>query len=346
MAFTPTLLTLLCVSTGILLFAWIFSLRQLCCITRIDRTTKLNNTFFVVFFFTIAMILNTLIYLLTKDNIYNLQVLPHIKLHIIVYLFEAILEIISFHKARTILFGIVEQLYIMIDDVSRPKIFKFILYLAQIIITITCIIFYIMGLFIYDNIIYIYCFYVIMSIVIFLVSLSFIFILKVLLKVLSEVMINDQNYHKIESSKRAVKGTLTVLIFICIGCIIHIFTDTETMYDYMEINWDNTLANCILHSLFFIMIGFAFMLLVFDINKKKMCKIHKYSIVGMYCCNCCGGKSKKKKKKKKKVKKKKNNLPIFGEKNSTISIDTESTEPFGAFKEPLNRKPSITGAIN
>ena len=180
-----------------------------------------------------------------------------------------------------------------------------------------------------------------MSIIIFIVCVMSIMILKTLYLVISQVMVTDQNRVQIAASKKAIKGTSIAVIITCGGCVIHIFTDTESMYDYLDINWDNTLANCVLHSLFLIMIGSLYMLMVFDFRTKKFFKIHRHSI----CGKCCKWRKKKRKKKKKgrngKIKKRRT---VNGGSTNAGSGDTSNEDK----TEPLLRKTStsVTGTIN
>ena len=102
---------------------------------------------------------------------------------------------------------------------------------------------------------------------IFCVSFVFTFVLRHLLRILSTVMRNEQNVEKLEASRRAVQGTLVIVVCVCFFCVVHLLIDVEYLYDYLGIVWNHPLSNCILHSVFLISVGFAFMMLVFD-NKK------------------------------------------------------------------------------
>eukprot|EP01084_Bolivina_argentea_P265475 450009_1 len=312
MGLTLIEIVLLSVSTFILFISVCISLRQLCCITRIDHKPKLYKTTFVTVYMTFALILNVMVYALAEYSDYKVS--HGLDLFTASYLIEAFLITFAFYLTRILGFAIVEQLYMMIGNEGRPKFITYTLFIAQFAITISAVICYTLGLIIYIDMLYIYIFYIIMSVVILIVAMIFAIVLNTLLKILNEVMLTASNKPKIAASKRAVKGTLIVVICVKIFCILHILSDLQTMYHYLRIKWDDTLANAVLHSAFLITVGAAFMLLVFD-YKKELFKIHKHSI----CRKLCGKKKKKKKKK-----------------------NTQSAEMHNDKHEPLLRKNTIT----
>eukprot|EP01083_Nonionella_stella_P090448 252679_1 len=290
MGLSLTEIVLLCLTSVFLFISWIMALRQLCCISRLDQKPKVRKTILVTMYITLALILNSTMYALAQYP--NYIVSDQLDLFTFTYLLEAFLIPFAFHIARILGFTIVEQLYVMVPNVSTPKLLAFCLILAQFVMTLSVIICYTLALVVYVDILYIYICYIIMSVIVFMVAAVFGILLKTLLTILNAVMLTEHNQQKIQASQRAVKGTLLVIVIVCVSSVLRVLSDIERIHSYFTMEWDNSLSNAVGHSVFLIVISVAFMLLVFD-YKKECYVVTKQSCWHMYCAKCCKKKIKK-----------------------------------------------------
>ena len=260
-------------STILLCFICINASRQMLCISNMLNKEKFHRTIMVTIFAILSIILNTLLYTIA---IYG----SNFSLFMTTYLIEAGSIIFAFHISRVLGFAFVEQLFINAPE-TRPKWITYGLYTIEVFIAFSVFICYVLALFIFNNIIFIYVLYVIMNVTVLIMGISSYFIVQKLRNMLNGLVITMENESEIKSSIRAVNNLQIVIGIISIASLVNIFFEIESIEDVFDLGLDIILTQCILHSVFLMVCGSLFVLMVMERNK-DCCYFHSNSL----CFSC------------------------------------------------------------
>ena len=283
---------LLSLSTFLLTITWTLSLRQMCCISDTSNTERFNRVIIVVIYITFSIVMNILLYILTIFG--NHQYSRNINLFKITYFIEAFTVIFAFKMFRHLMCAFSDQLFISTSQ-KRPKWITYSLYFSEFFITACVIICYSMALFVYDSIVFIYIFYIILNIVILCLAVGSYFVIQKLRNLMQGIIQTLENQKKIKASIRRVKLMQIMIIIVKIATIFHMFCDIESIYDFMNLSFYHEaklLANCILHSVFFVVLGFIFILGIME-RKKHFCYMSEKSLCFVCIIDHCGSKRNK-----------------------------------------------------
>lgn len=299
-------------SSLLLTCCWVFILRQFCCAS-ISNQKQIQRTAFAFLFCSCALFMNTMYYL---SSLY-----PH---YIIFSKFsatdlrnicEVLMVIIGSHTYKVYLSSLYDQLYAPIRN-KQPKCIRYSPLIIQFLVIIAAIFCYI-CLYIYNNDLYLYLFYIILDGVILIVWIIFCYIWT---KVWAFTRVIDLNNHsnniKAKQLIRLVKGTMCVAIIIGISDIIVIFISLDFIYDFTPLSYNEVLMGNIVYSAFLIMISIP--LIIWAYKKTQCCIMDEDSVCALCECGlfsiCC---KKRKKRQGFSDADGNGNLPILLEESST-----------------------------
>ena len=145
-------------------------------------------------------------------------------------------------------------------------------------------------------------FHITLGVVIFIQTIIICRSLSKLLFILNKIHNVLLNHPKIRSAKRSILFALTICILMMIACIADIWiTISIITTGILHVPLDMSLANCIMHSLFIILICLSLILWIYQ--KRPCCLIQTNSVCMIWGCgdfwiflcqSCCKDKCKKK----------------------------------------------------
>ena len=283
MATTLVYSILLLVASIILIIPWLLTWRQMCFVSDTNNKERFHRTIYVLILISFLLTLHTFVYMLAIHG--NVVYKAGINLFRITYIIEAITIIYGFHISRKLSFAFVDRLYLNAMQ-ERPKSITCGLYLSEVTIIFSAFICYFFGLLFFDDITFVYIFYIIFNIILLYAAISFSFVVRTLQNMLAHVAISDVNEIQIRSSLRAVKSLQTMLIIMIIGVLFHIFFDIQSLHNFLEWKFDPEFVQCILHSVYCAILAYIFMSMVMEKNK-DLCFVHKQSVCWAFVENNC-----------------------------------------------------------
>lgn len=82
-------------------------------------------------------------------------------------------------------------------------------------------------------------------------------------------------------SIKEVQRLQLILIFVCTVTIVNNMFNVESVYDFLGIDFDETLWQCILHDLTLIVLGFSMVIMIKEGQRKNCCYVSKRSLFYM-----------------------------------------------------------------
>lgn len=281
----PDFVYIALLSTGsvLLMIPWIIILRQMCFVADTNKKDRFHKTIYVLIFLSLAIALHTCLYILTMEG--NIDYGYGITLFRLTYFIEAITIIYGFHIFRVLGFSFADQLFVNnLMSQERPKWITYSLYTSEYIIALSAFICYMMGLFLFENIKFVYVFYIIFNALILFIAFSAYYVIQKLQNMLKEVSVNTDNEQVMRSSIRAVNILKVMVISMVIGSIAHTLLDIDSLEGYVGI--DQTLSQCALHSVFLVVMEFVFLAMIIEKNK-NLCYVNEHSLYVGCKQKCC-----------------------------------------------------------
>lgn len=249
-----------------------FTLQHLFCVVASDETLHL----WIIGSIAIAMIsctiVNTFLYTMAIFNMQDTNI-GSIDFNILTYIFEAFTFMIGLWickllmSSRWLLNRIPETLTQRISMIARVMLF---------ICGCLIIVFYILALFVYHNHTLIYIVYLLAIVNITINTISGYVYLKHLQQALNNVeIIDDEWENKIRTAKATARAFLVVCYIWIPMAVIGIFFILDFIFKFWA-GYDQVLMNCIMHSVFWIFVGFIWIFAGFRIvnnrNERTLCR--------------------------------------------------------------------------
>eukprot|EP01084_Bolivina_argentea_P258291 435409_1 len=274
---------LLMSSDIILLILWIINVQQLCITNRHNRKRGRTACSIVLFSFG-GIMLNTLTYLSTLYPNYQFI----FKLSIITVVIEGITMIFGFHLFCILILSLIQQLYMSINK-DPPQWIKKSFIISSVIVSITVLLCYSLY-FVITAVNFVNIFYIVLGFIVLILGTILIYISFEILKALTNAHIYPANSRQIRSAKFAIQFAIFIIFIIEIGAVFTIVIQMQIVWNFVNISFNQTLVDNILHSFFLIFLIGGLILLTYQ--KNTCCKIPKNSIcISSGCadlCDLCG----------------------------------------------------------
>eukprot|EP01084_Bolivina_argentea_P116015 206220_1 len=265
-------------STGVLIIFAIIVLQQFCVTDQFDNKPRLRRTLLTFWNIFNFIILNCFVYI---NALWYHKVIfsTTLNVHTIFILWEGYTAIVAFHTYRLLFIFILDTIYTT-TRISAPKWLTWLINFCEFIMITGTVITHTAAV-LFNNINWIYGFFLLLGVIILIFGALVICQLVAPLRLLNSVDFNSD----IHSAKMKVKGAISVGFILIILSLIDIGFTVEKIEDFGWWSFNFDLVTNINTSAFVIFLSLALTMWIFQ--PKLCCVIPEDSVFDVWCFQCC-----------------------------------------------------------